>query len=492
MTPDEVLAEPLFQAPDEGITVRMYDTGFGDCLLLALKDDEGKPRYILIDCGIHHSYPDAKEKMKAVVEDIGLATKKELHVVAITHEHTDHLYGFKHAREQFNKITMHDLWLPWTEDPTNEVANEFKEKYGMRVNALKSIAAHLESKGSPLSRRFTILPDYDPPAQLGMYGGKADQLTYLRTESKNAPKTSEDYLDPEKDPITLCGVSGVKFYVLGPPKKLKWIRSEKRESEIYPELSSFDEESFLQIALSQVDKEDTPSKENPMYKRTRPFNEEYQVTKKIAARTKFFQEKYGFKDIKEHGPSWRRIEDDWLRSAELLALDLDNKTNNTSLVLAVELTDTGKVLLFAADAQVGNWLSWHDYTWTGNQPDEVIKAEDLLKRTVLYKVGHHGSRNATLKKKGLMMMTSKELVAMIPVDKTWAQTKQGWEHPANNLLTEIRNATKGRVIRMDEIPEDAEKPPMPSEEEDEDQWKEFTDNLEWDTKNQLWIQYTIK
>jgi uncharacterized protein YfiM (DUF2279 family) len=39
------------------------------------------------------------------------------------------------------------------------------------------------------------------------------------------------------------------------------------------------------------------------------------------------------------------------------------RVDNTSLVLAIELAD-GDVLLFAADAQVGNWLSWQDLTWS--------------------------------------------------------------------------------------------------------------------------------
>jgi len=42
---------------------------------------------------------------------------------------------------------------------------------------------------------------------------------------------------------------------------------------------------------------------------------------------------------------------------------LQSATNNTSLVLAIELED-GDVMLFAGDAQVGNWLSWQDLTWT--------------------------------------------------------------------------------------------------------------------------------
>ena len=58
--------------------------------------------------------------------------------------------------------------------------------------------------------------------------------------------------------------------------------------------------------------------------------------------------------------AWRRVDEDWLHVATDLALQLDSATNNTSLVLAIERIADGKVLLFPADAQEGNWLSWHD------------------------------------------------------------------------------------------------------------------------------------
>ena len=67
-------------------------------------------------------------------------------------------------------------------------------------------------------------------------------------------------------------------------------------------------------------------------------------------------------------------------------------TNNSSLVLAIELVASGKVLLFAADAQTGNWSSWAGVNWD----DHTVHTDDLLARTVFYKVGHHASHNATL------------------------------------------------------------------------------------------------
>src|SRR5207248_10959926 len=107
--------------------------------------------------------------------------------------------------------------------------------------------------------------------------------------------------------------------------------------------------------------------------------------------------------------TWRRIDQVWLGSAEQLALALDSATNNTSLAFAIELADTGKVLLFPADAQVGNWLSWHSLRW--EEDSRTVTAADLLARTQFFKVGHHGSHNATLRAKGLEMMPPSGLVA---------------------------------------------------------------------------------
>lgn len=47
----------------------------------------------------------------------------------------------------------------------------------------------------------------------------------------------------------------------------------------------------------------------------------------------------------------------------------------------------------------------------------VVTTDDLLHRTVFYKVGHHGSHNATLKDALEKMAKENELVAFIPVDR---------------------------------------------------------------------------
>ena len=58
-----------------------------------------------------------------------------------------------------------------------------------------------------------------------------------------------------------------------------------------------------------------------------------------------------------------KIDTSWLEAAEQLALALGDYTNNTSLALAFEFIDTGEVLLFPGDAQIGSWNTWTDLEW---------------------------------------------------------------------------------------------------------------------------------
>jgi hypothetical protein len=145
---------------------------------------------------------------------------------------------------------------------------------------------------------------------------------------------------------------------------------------------------------------------------------------------------------------WRTIDDDWMQQAEGLALFLDTYTNNSSLVLAIELVESGKVLLFAADAQVGNWASWAKIRWD----DPAVSTDDLLARTVLYKVGHHASHNATLVA-AFEQIGSADLVALIPVHKKDPNItkKNGWKMPAKNLFKQLKQKTEGRVLQMDGV-----------------------------------------
>jgi hypothetical protein len=137
---------------------------------------------------------------------------------------------------------------------------------------------------------------------------------------------------------------------------------------------------------------------------------------------------------------------------------MSNFVNNTSLVLAIELPGTKKVLLFVGDAQRGNWVSWAAKGWdssNGLADGEEVTVADLLGRTVFYKVGHHGSHNATMNKGGLQAMGqgpfADEFVAMIPANQAWAESKNHppWHHPLKEILEAVTKKARGRVFVMD-------------------------------------------
>src|SRR5215475_1933036 len=152
--------------------------------------------------------------------------------------------------------------------------------------------------------------------------------------------------------------------------------------------------------------------------RGRPFDRQYEILFSYAREMPFFQQQYW--TPADATDNWRLIDSDWLGGSTELALQLDSLTNNTSLVLAIELADQD-VLLFVADAQVGNWLSWQTLSW--NVGGRTVTGPDLLRRAIFYKVGHHGSHNATLKDQGLETMANLR-VATIPVDEVMAKKKR--------------------------------------------------------------------
>jgi hypothetical protein len=76
--------------------------------------------------------------------------------------------------------------------------------------------------------------------------------------------------------------------------------------------------------------------------------------------------------------------------------------------------------------------------------------EDLLNRTVFYKVGHHLSYNGTALQKGIAMMESEQLAAMATLDLD--RISEGWKKTMPNmfLMQELIRKCKGKFFLMNE------------------------------------------
>jgi hypothetical protein len=409
---------------------------------------------MLIDCGVIQGAKDAAVMMKQVVEDVRQTAKGRLDVVVATHEHWDHLSGFSQASEIFQKITMGEIWLAWTEQPENPRAKELKDEFGLQLNALIRAVRKWGAAGlQPLL--------YQSVVQVASFFGDVlsaggvttqDALKQLTT----GPHGSIRYLTPGQEPFKVPGVDGVRVYVLGPPADAAYVkRLLPRKGEAY-ELRMNAARALLAALGPQGEGDDGAVDE--WRRQAAPFDEYYMIsTAQAQSRSDdFFRKYYGFGQ--DPADPWRRIDDDWLTSAGQLALDLDSWTNNTSLVLAFELVATGDVLLFAGDAQIGNWASWQDLSFSVKDAEgktAVVTSADLLQRTVFYKVGHHASHNATLRLEGLELMKSPDLVAMIPVNEQTARAKRwnrGKNTPGGGARSLQGQCRRFRPVRAMQIP----------------------------------------
>src|SRR5262245_20670844 len=127
------------------LRVRMYRQGLGDCFLLTCSNGGGES-HLLIDCGVLKGTPDAQQRMQKVAESISDTTGGHLDRLVVTHEHWDHLSGLLQAQAIFDAVEVGEVWLAWTEDPQDELANELRHRKQKRLNGLLAAAKLAEGK----------------------------------------------------------------------------------------------------------------------------------------------------------------------------------------------------------------------------------------------------------------------------------------------------------------------------------------------------------
>lgn len=437
------------------VRVRMYRHGLGDCFLLTFPRAGRDPFQMLIDCGALSR--DAAD-MRRLAEHVETATRRadgtsRLDLVVVTHEHRDHLSGFNQARDVFDRIEIGRVWMGWTEKPDDEQAKALADRRNAAAARLRAALASPRGVAAAVAGSLGGLTGLaafhaDDAAEPVGRRSIADALEYVRRRGDR--DDAIDYLEPGKPPRELDGVEKVRVFALGPPRDPKLLLDSSVTKKRIEEGTIYHLAAAPSAVLAAVDQglgvADGPDGDGERY---RPFAKQHA----IGRGDDWFAEIEPFvSTIYDHPDrAWRRIDDDWIASYEPLALKLDEDTNNTSLVLAFELEDTGDVLLFVGDAQVGNWLSWEKVSFAVPGREQPLPALDLVRRTVFYKVGHHASHNATLKKEGLERMESDRLVAFVPLDVATAkkQGKKGWDMPAAPLEAALKRKTAGRVVISD-------------------------------------------
>lgn len=344
----------------------MYQVGFGDCFLLSFRydsalDDGRQERHLLIDFG-STEWPDGfKPRYPEIANDIAARTAGSLDAIVITHRHRDHLSGYANdaAADTIAGLSPKVVLRPWTEDP--DVAETATGP------AFVGAGSHAFARGLVQAQAFAeAVTEVISEGARGFRGNlRALAFEQLKNQEAitrldalaQATSSGGDYLFAGQPSRLEALLPGVTTSVLGPPTIEQWPQVAGSRAD--------DPEYWIRqrgLLASMLETVDAPT-------------QAVRLADKLAEL--------------EPGPMrWivERLYEQQTHSLLRIVRTLDDALNNTSLILVFQ-TGT-RTLLFPGDAQIENWS--FAFSQAG-----ALAPESPLEQVDLYKVGHHGSRNAS-------------------------------------------------------------------------------------------------
>jgi beta-lactamase superfamily II metal-dependent hydrolase len=422
-----------------------YQVGFGDCFLLRFVYPD-RPRHVLIDFGSTASAEGAgPSPMVAVAKDIGAKCREgqgngKLDAIVATHRHQDHISGFGgKAWDELKKLKPGLVLLPWTEHPKAQVDASAQPRVAEgKLDALS--LHHLRSLKQMQEMAASVLHEVKRKGARGKNDERDDESLSLHGQPFSATDTralsflgennlsnaaavknlmsvkARDYLSLKMRTRLEDVLPGVKVDVLGPPllKDYPAVRRQRAE----------DKDEFWHLAERSVARS---ASERPLFPRAKTVDPRKQPL----------------------GTRWFVKRLDAARGKQLLQLVrvMDDALNNTSLILL--FTVLGKRLLFPGDAQIESW-----------EPalaDAEIVAK--LSEVDVYKVGHHGSLNATpkslwklFKKRGAKTKKNRLMAFLSTKPGKHGHGNQGTEVPRKTLLAALEAETE--LVSTDDFKKD--------------------------------------
>ncbi|HEU4869442.1 MAG TPA: hypothetical protein VFT08_01160 [Pyrinomonadaceae bacterium] len=419
------------------LRVRMYRVGFGDFFLIIVPTPKGD-QHILIDCGVFKGTSGTGDLGSIVdaVEDMFQTTKGHLALVIMTHRHADHIAGFSKA-PRFKDFTASMVWMPYWE--------QFNDQ---KKDSANNLLVDIQELAANLAIQFRGRDDADAKealAQLANATGIEDFNAAATDKKKRGGNAAA--LDLLKTQLGSNG-DNVRYYAAGDkaelPKELKELKATilgppPEKAKAFLALMDL-KKGVGQYLDSMTDGDNGPSA-------IQPFANEWVVG----------SERYPQQDLIDYAKIMERVNNSQPDMLVTASAKIENFLNNQSLVVLFEFDD--KRLLFAGDAQGGNWEYWlykteaplKDPTDAG----EIIEASKELLQTIdFYKVGHHGSTNATpipaIEAAMARPGTSKGFVSMCSTEaKVYGNPDKQTEVPRSLLMDELHKGSC--LVRSDSI-----------------------------------------
>lgn len=361
------------------VEIRAYQVGFGDCFLVTFVYDTKDRRSVLIDFGttelpaVGGNRLQPSKHMPLIANEIQKDCGGRLTAVVATHRHADHISGFAtdtttgKSGEIIKNLKPKLVLQPWTEDPDAKTDATKATRDSSR--SPKSFTSGLQAMHD-IARDVVAITER-PPAW--MSAALRKELAFIGQDNIKNRSAVENLIAMgvamgaravwahHGSPSGLDSLlPGVKVHVLGPPNLEQTEKIRKQRSR--------DPDQFWHLLAGPPALQGANVLAHGL---GHPRNGRAALP--VEAR-------------------WFRERLDRMRGDQLLQIvrTLDNQMNNTSLILLFEVG--GKKLLFPGDAQIENW------SYALQEAENAAKTRALLADVDVYKVGHHGSLNATPKK----------------------------------------------------------------------------------------------
>lgn len=397
---------------DNHVSIRMYNIGFGDCFLLTFPAPD-RPRKVLIDCGVHFLGRNKEQPFDDVLGQLIDDVKEDgvpiIDLVIATHRHQDHVSGF--ANEVWNDVDVKEVWMPWTENYEDKQAVEILLSQSSRAKKvhqlLDKMLANPKLFGLEHDEQIDELKEIKEFSANSLKNPEAMNMLHHGFKNKDAiPRKYLPFRERQLNTMQPAFLPGVTVYVMGPCYDDKVIASMEPPKA----------EQWFKMMADRGNIE-TP----PVF----PFHHDWSRTPAQVATADLILSPRDRRRV-------RSVDDD---TAFALAKGVEDAVNGTSLMMMFHVGNA--YLFFPGDAQHGTWQSaLKDDEW-----------RELLTKTNFYKVGHHGSHNATPKEFVHKVLRAeskcKAMVSVYPI-KIFA------EIPKDNMLADLV-ALPAEYVRSDRV-----------------------------------------